>query len=325
MKRSSLTVGTTAVAVAATLALGACGSSGAGATPTGADGKVTVVTSFYPLQLAAQRIGGGLIDVSVLTKPGTEPHDLELTPQNLASLSDASVVVYSKGFQPAVDEAIESAEPASALDVSGAARLTLTATEDGHEHEGEGEGTEQAEEHADETEGKDPHFWLDPTRYADVAKAIGARLAEVDPAHAGTYTANTTAFVAELTKLDGELEAGLGSCRIGELVTSHAAFGYLADRYGFEQHGIAGVSPEAEPSAAALAEVTDLVKDHGVTTIYQETLVPPDFARTVAGSTGAKVATLDPVEGITGESAGKDYFEVMRSNLAALRQGQACS
>ncbi len=128
-----------------------------------------------------------------------------------------------------------------------------------------------------------------------------------------------------MTTLDGELRAGLASCRSKVLVTSHAAFGYLAQRYGLEQHGISGISPEAEPSGSALREISDLVRSEGVSTIYQETLVEPKFAQTVATSTGAALATLDPIEGITTESAGKDYFEVMRSNLATLQQGQGCS
>ncbi|ADU48631.1 periplasmic solute binding protein [Intrasporangium calvum DSM 43043] len=278
-------------------------------TSGGAAGAPSVVTSFYPIQFATERIAGEGADVSVLTKPGAEPHDLEIGAQDLARLTDASLVIYSKGFQPAVDDAVEQVDPTRALDVSGAARLTVTAAAE--------------EQHAGGS--TDPHFWLDPERYADVARAIGTRLAELDPQRAATYERNTTAFVTELTALDEEFAATLRSCSIKELVTSHAAFTYLADRYGFEQHGITGVSPEAEPSAAGLAEITQLVRDHGVTTIYQETLVEPHFAETVAASSGATVATLDPLEGITDASAGTDYFAVMRSNLATLKHGQGCA
>jgi zinc transport system substrate-binding protein len=158
-----------------------------------------------------------------------------------------------------------------------------------------------------------------------VAKVIGARLAKDDPAHAAAYAKNTEAFVADLQTLDGEFTKGLASCRIKTLVTSHAAFGYLARRYGFDQHGISGLSPETEPSAAALEQVAQMVRAKGVTTIYQETLVDPHFAQTVATATGATLATLDPIEGITTESAGKNYFEVMRSNLATLEKGQECT
>lgn len=304
-----------------TLTAGACSSDApAVGTSGGAAGALPVVTSFYPLQFATERIAGAGADVSVLTKPGAEPHDLEIGAQDLARLTDASLVIYSKGFQPAVDDAVEQVDPARAFDVSGAAHLTLTAAE---EEQHAGESDQQHAEHP--AGGTDPHFWLDPERYADVARAIGTRLAELDPQRAATYERNTTAFVKELTALDEEFASTLRSCSIKELVTSHAAFTYLAHRYGFEQHGITGISPEAEPSAAGLAEITQLVKEHGVTTIYQETLVEPHFAETVAASSGATVATLDPLEGITDASAGTDYFEVMRSNLATLKHGQECS
>ncbi len=274
-----------------------------------------IVTSFYPIQFATQQITGGTMPVTVLTKPGAEPHDLELTPQDVAGMTKARLVVYADGFQPAVDDAMGQVDPSSVLDVADAAHLDLTGTD---EHE-----TADAQAGHDHA-GADPHFWLDPQRYAAVAQSIGARLAKVDPPNAAKYAKNTEAFVARLTALDTELTKGLKSCRSHVLVTSHAAFGYLAERYGLEQHGITGVSPDAEPSAAALKQVADLVRAEGVTTIFQETLVEPHLAQTVATTTGASLATLDPVEGITPASAGKDYFEVMHSNLAALQKGLGC-
>lgn len=301
---------------AVTLTVAACGSGDTGGSGA-ADGKRSVVTSFYPLQLAAERIGGDLFSVTTLTKPGAEPHDVELGAQDLAGLLEADLIVYSAGFQPAVDEGIDQVRPDQVLEVSKAARLDLEPTEEDHA----GESAEKHAEHSD----VDPHFWLDPQRYAEVAEAIGDRLGADDPANAAAYAANTKTFVAELEKLDQELTAGLASCSIKTLVTSHAAFAYLADRYGFEQHGISGLSPEVEPSAAELKKVSDIVTAEGVTTIYQETLVEPHFAQTVASATGAKLATLDPIEGINDQSAGKDYFEVMRSNLKTLQQGQDCS
>ena len=306
----------TALGASAALALSVTACSG-GSEAGSAEGAV--VTSFYPIQFVTQQITGSALPVTALTKPGAEPHDLELAPQDVAGLTKARLVIYADGFQPAVDDAMAQVDTSRILDVADAASLTLAATEDGHDHAGE-----SAQEHSEHSS-DDPHFWLDPERYAAVAKAIGARLAKDDPANAAPYTANADAFVAKLTALDGEFTKGLASCGSKVLVTSHAAFGYLAQRYGLEQHGISGISPEAEPSAAGLKEISDLVRTEGVTTIYQETLVEPKFAQTVATSTGAKLSTLDPIEGITSESAGKDYFEVMRSNLTALQQGLGCS
>ena len=171
----------------------------------------------------------------------------------------------------------------------------------------------------------DPHFWLDPVRYAAVAQAVADRLGTVDPEHRADYAARAKAFKARLAALDGEFRRGLAHCASTSIVTSHNAFGYLARRYGMSQVGITGLSPEAEPEAATLARVATYVKEHHVSTIYAETLVSPAIADTVARETGAKVATLDPLEGLTSSSAGADYFAVMRSNLAALRAGQGCS
>ncbi|HET8988282.1 MAG TPA: metal ABC transporter substrate-binding protein [Humibacillus sp.] len=315
-RRAVTTLTALGASAALVLSATACGSgSGAGSGST----EGAVVTSFYPIQFVTQQITGSALPVTVLTKPGAEPHDLELAPQDVAGLTKARLVIYADGFQPAVDEAMAQVDPTRVLDVADAASLTLPTADDGHDHAGESPAA-HAEHSSD-----DPHFWLDPQRYAAVAKAIGARLATDDPARAATYRANADAFAAKLTALDGEFARGLASCNSRVLVTSHAAFGYLATRYGIEQHGISGISPEAEPSASALKEVSDLVRNEGVTTIYQETLVEPKFAQTVATSTGATLSTLDPIEGITAESAGKDYFEVMRSNLTALRQGLGCS
>jgi zinc transport system substrate-binding protein len=283
-----------------------------------------IVTSFYPIQFATQQIVGGGAEVRVLTKPGAEPHDLELAPQDIGGMTKSRLVVYADGFQPAVDEAVGLVDPAKVLDVADAAKLVpVVGTEEaGHEDESADEHAEHAE-HAHGAD--DPHFWLDPSRYAAVAEAISARLSKDDPARAATYARNTAVFVEKLSQLDDEMRVGLERCRTKQLVTSHGAFGYLAARYGFEQRGITGISPESEPSASALKTVSDLVSSAGVTTIYQETLVEPHFAQTIADSTGAEVATLDPVEGITSASVGRDYFEVMRSNLVALREGQGCS
>jgi zinc transport system substrate-binding protein len=309
-------VGAVVAAMALALTTAACGT---GASSGSGSDEQAVVTSFYPLQFATQQITGGAVPVSVLTKPGTEPHDLELAPQDVARMSRARLVVYADGFQPAVDDAIAEVQPTAVLDVADAAHLSLTLAEES------GQAGETAQQHDDHGHAGDPHFWLDPQRYAAVAKVIGARLARDDPTHAAAYEKNTATFVAKLTTLDGELRSGLASCRSRVLVTSHAAFGYLGQRYGLQQHGITGISPDAEPSGSGLKQISDLVRSHGVTTIYQETLVEPHFAETVAGSTGAAVATLDPLEGITTASAGTDYFEVMRSNLTALQKGLGCS
>jgi zinc transport system substrate-binding protein len=306
-----------------TAVISACGvTTGPGAD----DGRLQVVAAFYPLQYAVQQVGGQHVTVTGLTKPGAEPHDLELSPRQVARIAQADVVVYESHFQPAVDAAVDDQAPKTALDVSSAARLDLLAVDDGHDdadHADQGAG-ETTEQHADHG-ARDPHFWLDPLRYADVGDAIAGRLAERDPANAAAYRVNAAAFRASMTTLDAEFRSGLESCAVDELVTSHAAFGYLARTYGFHQESITGLTPDAEPSPAAMAQLTRHIRETGARTVYAETLVSEDVARTIARETGARLALLDPIEGITTASAGRDYPSVMRANLQVLRAGQECS
>ncbi len=295
--------------------LGACGSpSTTSAKPADRDGEVHVTASFYPLQFIAQRIVGSEGRVGSLTRPGAEPHDLELSPQDVAAVSRADLVVYLKGFQSSVDDAVAQAAPDRAFDAAPTAHLdrTYTPIEDGEQEHGEAGST-------------DPHFWLDPTRLAAVSDALAQRLERLRPHDAATFRANATTLRRDLAGLDLRYRDGLSGCANKDLVTSHNAFGYLAQRYGLEQVGITGLNPDQEPSGADLAAVTRFVRDHKVRTIYYETLISPAIARTVASETGAATAVLDPIEGLTPASQGKNYLEVMRSNLKNIRQGQPCT
>jgi zinc transport system substrate-binding protein len=303
--------------VIAALALSSCGSSKTGEPGKGGAVQLAVVASFYPLQFATEQIGDGHLAVTSLTKPGAEPHDIELTPQDVAAVSKAKLVVYEKGLQGAVDKAVESQGGDRGLDVAPAAHLDLMFQPT------VGAPAQASGENAAGT--TDPHFWLDPQRYSDVANVISARLSSVDPADQADYQTNAKAFEARLATLGEEFTTGLANCKRRDIITSHAAFGYLARRFGMKQIAINGLSPDQEPKAAELAAVSSYAKAHGVTTIYAETLVSPAIAQTVANEAGAKMATLDPIEGLTDKSAGKDYFEVMRSNLRALQAGQGCS
>ncbi|GGL26211.1 zinc ABC transporter substrate-binding protein [Phycicoccus endophyticus] len=306
-----------ALATVSLLALAGCGSTSGDDASAERDGGLAVAAAFYPLQWASEQVGGDHVEVTSLTKPGAEPHDLELTPKDVTEMASADVVVYLAGFQPAVDDAVSSEAQEAGFDVSPEADLDLAAPAEGHDH-----GEEGAEE--EHKEGQDPHFWLDPVRFEQVVTAIGERFATEDPDNAQDYRANAEATVADLKTLDEEYRTGLADCASTDLVTGHAAFGYLAERYGLSQEGIAGLSPDVEPDAATLRELAAHIEEHGVTTVYSETLVSPDLAETLARETGASVAVLDPIEGITDETQGSNYLEVMRSNLTTLEQGQQC-
>ncbi|MEU7851624.1 metal ABC transporter substrate-binding protein [Micromonospora parva] len=302
-------------ATTALLALGAgagCSTDGAGADPQ----RVDVVAAFYPLQFLAERIGGDAVRVTNLAKPGAEPHDLELNPSQVGEVSDAELIVYLKGFQPAVDDAVAQNGGDRAFDVTSVQPL-LDASAGGHDHEGE-------EGHTEESGGKDPHVWLDPTRLAGIGDQLAQRLGTADPDHAADYTARAAALRTDLTTLDDEFKHGLATCQRREIVTSHAAFGYLADRYQLDQVGITGLSPDVEPSPQRLAHVIEEAKEHQATTIFFETLVSPKVAETIAGQVGAKTAVLDPIEGLAAGSDG-DYLSVMRTNLRTLQTALGCS
>ncbi|UCA49218.1 metal ABC transporter substrate-binding protein [Streptomyces sp. WA6-1-16] len=328
---------TTAVAGAVVLgltALSACSTSDAA---DGGNGdKLKVTASFYPMQFLAEKIGGEHVAVTSLTKPGVEPHDLELTPRQIGSISESDYVLYLKGIQPAVDDAILQSGVKNTVDAA-----TLTTLENhgsevsGHDHdhghEGEEEhgheGEEAHEEHSEgdghnhgEEGGADPHIWLDPVKYAEVAKGVGKSLEKADPDHAADYKKNTDALVAELGELNTAYETGLKTPSTRTFITTHSAFGYLAERYGLTQQGIAGIDPEAEPSPARIQEIHTIAEKEKATTVFFETLASDKTAKTLAKDTGLKTGVLDPLEGITEKSQGADYIEVMESNLAALQK-----
>ncbi|MCW3845046.1 metal ABC transporter substrate-binding protein [Micromonospora yasonensis] len=275
--------------------------------------RVEVVAAFYPLQFLAERVGGDAVTVTNLVKPGAEPHDLELHPRQVGQVSDAELIVYLAGFQPAVDEAVAQNGGDRAFDVAGVQPLR-DAAEGGHQHEGESDHAESG--------GKDPHVWLDPTRLATIGDRLAERLGRADPNRAADFTARAQALRADLDRLDADYTQGLATCQRREIVTSHTAFGYLAARYRLEQVGVTGLSPEGEPSPQRLAEVTEEAREHGATTIFFETLVSPKVAETVAREVGARTAVLDPIEG---PPADGDYLSAMRTNLQTLRTALDCS
>ena len=266
--------------------LTACGRS---AKEESSRGRLQVVAGFYPLAFAVQLLGGNAVDVRNLTPPGAEPHDFELSPRDVEEVRSAGLVLYlGDGFQPALEQAVKSTG-VRAVDLLDGLPLR----------------------------GKDPHVWLDPLLYAQIAERIASELGRPEAA---------AGMVSELRALDGEYRRGLAGCSRRELVTSHEAFAYLAARYGLEQIAVAGLAPEAEPAPGDLERTVDEVRRTGATTVYTEPLVSPRIAATVAREAGARTAVLNPLEGLTRDelAGGADYFSVMRANLAALRKGLGC-
>jgi zinc transport system substrate-binding protein len=281
-------------------------------TPGTPGGRVSVVANFYPVYEAARRVGGDRTQVTNLTPAGAEPHDLELSPKQVDQILDAAVVLYmGHGFQPAVEDVAKSRHSGVTVDLLGAlaAQRKLRELPSG----------------ADE-KGTDPHVWLDPVLMADLVDEVRKALARADPAGAPTYQRNAQRYRSEIEALDRRFRDALGDCARRVIVTSHAAFGYLAARYGVVQESISGLSPEAEPDPKRLAELADLVRREGVTTIFTEELVSPRVADTLAREAGVRTAVLNPLEGLTSReiARGEDYVSVMEKNLATLRAALGC-
>ena len=303
------------------LVLASCGSADAGRT-TGGDGP-TVLASFYPLAFTAEHVAGPDAAVENLTPPGVDAHDLELTGQQVARIAEADLVVYLGGFQPAVDEAVGQNAADRSIDVT----ELLDLLDDDHGHDDDEHGHDDDDDHGHDQGDLDgdPHIWLDPTNLAIVAEAVADQLSDLQPDQSDAFHDRAHDLEDALDELDGEYGAGLAECERRVFVTSHAAFGYLANRYDLGMVGIAGIDPDAEPSPARLAEVQQVVQAEGLTTIFYERLVSPAVAQSLANDLGVEAAVLDPIEGLTDETRDEDYFSLMRANLDALREANACT
>lgn len=286
-----------AVSVAGALSLSGCAAFTEDAGQPGS--SMRVVAAFYPLQYVAQRVVGGRADVANLTEPGGEPHDLEIPPRETGEIVDADLVLYQSGFQPAVDDAVDQNATGETVDAAEAADL-LRASDD-----------------------LDPHFWQDPLRMAAVGDAVAERLAGVDPAHAEEFSANAKDLRTDLEALDQDYETGLSNCRRSTVVVTHDAFGYLA-KYGLDMEPIAGLSPGSEPTPADLVRLQKLIRGDGITTVFSERLVSPRLSRSLADDVGVDTAVLDPLEGLSEETAEEDYLSLMKQNLSALKNANAC-
>ncbi|MFG2311225.1 metal ABC transporter substrate-binding protein [Streptomyces sp. NPDC048566] len=311
--RRRLIAGSAAV-LATALGLGTLsGCSGSAAADNKGAGKLDVVASFYPLQYLAEEIGGSHVNVTNLTQPGQEPHDLEISARQTARLQEADAVLYLKNLQPAVDEAVAQSGVGTKIDAG-----SLTTLEK-HGNEVGGHAAEHDHSAGEEAGAADPHVWLDPVRFGEVADGVAKALEKADPRHAGAYERNAAALRKTFEALDGEFRAGLAHTRTRTFITTHAAFGYLAERYGLTEEAINGLDPESEPSAKRVRALESMAKADGVTTVFYETLVSDKTAGTIARDAGLRTDVLDPIEGITDRSKGADYVQVMRSNLKALQ------
>ena len=315
VRRSPVALGALACAVG--LPLTSCA-------PPGRDDSVAA--GFYALAWTTEQVAAGHWDVVNLTSPGAEPHDLELDIRTTALISEAPLIVLESGMQPAVDAAVRENATGEVIDAADVVTLRPS-TDHASTHEAEHE-SEHGDENGDEHDGHDhgdlnPHFWLDPLLVADLADEVAARLADLDPEHEADYLDHAARTRTALEQLDQEYAEGLASCTRDTVVVTHDAFGYL-EKYGLHVEPILGLSPDAEPTVAALARLKDLIRTEGVTTVFSEPLGSDQTASSLARSAGVKVGTLDPIEGPGQGDADSDYLSLMRTNLATLQEANDC-
>ncbi len=190
---------------------------------------------------------------------------------------------------------------------------------------GEGLTTQQVTE-GGQTE-TDPHVWLAPRLAQKMVERIAQAFEQVDPVNKGYYRSNAGSLETKLGNLDMEYRQGLSNCAGNSIITSHAAFGYLATDYGLNQVPIAGLSPDAEPSPRQLAHIAQFAKNNNVRYIFFESLASPKLSQTIATEVGAQTLVLSPIEGLSEEemSQGKTYISVMQDNLTNLRTALQCT
>ena len=280
------------------------------------DGRLRVLTSFYPMYDFACKIGGDCIDVTNMVPSGTEPHDWEPSTNDLKNLEKADVFIYNGAdMEPWADDLLVSRSDTLHV-VETSENVELRTTDGEHEHAHEHEGADH--HHGD----FDPHVWLDPENAKIEMEAIRDALCAADPENSTVFQSNYEKYAAELDALDAEFREKLAPLPSRTIVVAHEAFGYLCDAYGLTQVGIEGLSPDSEPDPGRMAEVIDFVREHSISTIFFEELVSPKVAEAIASETGAQAKMLSPLEGLSDEqaAAGADYFSVMHDNLAALME-----
>ncbi|MDA0988893.1 MAG: zinc ABC transporter substrate-binding protein [Chloroflexi bacterium] len=271
------------------------------------DTKTSVVTTLYPLEYFAQRIGGDDVSVTNLLKPGVEAHSFEPTPADIRKLEAADVIVYNgSGLEPWIDRAL------STISSSGGPRLIVEASYEWQQESNAGE--------------IDPHVWLDPLKSIELVKLIRDGITSANPDGAAIYATNATGLLTKLLSLHQTFVEGLADCSLDSFVTSHAAFGHLAERYSLEQIPISGLSPEAAPGPADLARIADTIRELGMSYVMVEPIISAAYAETLAREINARLLPLHPLESLTPDESesGEDYFSIMENNLENLRLALEC-
>uniref|UniRef100_UPI00403F5F6B metal ABC transporter substrate-binding protein n=1 Tax=Paenibacillus sp. FSL R7-0313 TaxID=2954532 RepID=UPI00403F5F6B len=328
-KRGNMKLLWTGLLILTLLVLSACGQDNSNSAKI-VEGKVNVVTTFYPVYAFTTAIGGEDANVINLLPTGVEPHDWTPKSQDIVNTSKAQLFLYNgaglEGWVPNFLKSLNNDTQVKSVAVSEGVKLLTAEGDDGHSH-GEEHEDEHADEHTDEATSEDvadhhidPHTWVSPKSAMIMAENIKNSLVEADPDHKAGYEQRYESLRTKLETLDQRFTDELATVPNKEIVVSHQAFGYLARDYGLTQHAIMGLSPDAEPTGQDIVKLAKLVKDEGIKYIFFEELVSDKLAKTLASEAGVETMVLNPVEGLTKEQAtnGDDYFTLMEKNLQNL-------
>ncbi|HEL2471493.1 TPA: zinc ABC transporter substrate-binding protein AdcA [Streptococcus suis] len=293
------------------LLLGACGNSTASE-----DGKLNIVTTFYPVYEFTKQVAGDEANVDLLVKAGTEVHGYEPSAKDIARIQEADAFVYENENMETWVHDVEGSIDTEKVNVISATEGMLLLPGGEEEHEGH-DHSEEGHSHA-----YDPHVWLSPERAITLVENIRDSLVAKYPEKKDAFETNAAAYIEKLDALDAKYSETLSVAKQKYFVTQHTAFAYLALDYGLKQVSITGVAADEDPTPSRLAELTEYINKYGIKYIYFEENASKSVAETLAKETGVQLDVLNPLESLTDEDMknGKDYISVMEDNLTALEK-----
>lgn len=278
--------------------------------------ETTIVTTFYPVYEFTKQVVGDEANVELLIEAGTEVHGYEPSAKDVAIIEEADILVYANENMETwihnFEENLEGSDSDVQLISATEGMLLLPGSEEEHDHSHEEEG---------HSHDYDPHVWVSPYRAIMMVESLRDSLIEQYPDKKDVFTKNAETYLEKLEALDGAYKETLSQAKQKSFVTQHAAFAYLALDYGLSQVSVAGLTPENEPSATRLAELSTYIKDNAIKYIYFEETASSAVAETLASETGVETAVLNPLESLTDEEVkdGEDYISSMEANLEALK------